>query len=270
MTRYSDIFHRLSAAKQGAFVPFTVIGFPTVSDSVEIIQSLLDGGADALELGIPFSDPVADGPVIQAAGVKAIEDGCTPDRCFEVISKIRTKNADIPIGLLVYANLVVSNGIDAFYAKCEKAGVDSVLIADLPVYEAAPFIIAARKHGVSPVFIAPPNASDDTLSKIASMTEGYTYVVSRSGVTGVDKDVVVENKEVFSKLKKCGAPPSMQGFGISTPDHVKRTLLSGADGAIVGSAVVAKINDGRGDIKKLCVDLRTFVADMKAATRMDR
>ena len=267
MSRYENMFNALSAKKEGAFVPFTVIGYPTVEASTAIIQALIDGGADALELGIPFSDPVADGPVIQAAGVTAIEAGATPKACFGVIDAVRKQNPEIPIGLLVYANLVVSNGIETFFDNCRNAGVDSVLIADLPVYEAAPFAAAAAARDVCPVFIAPPNASDDKLKEIASLTQGYTYVVTRSGVTGTDTTVQVENTAVFQKLKDSGAPPAMLGFGISTPDHVRTALSSGADGAISGSAVVAKITAGAADITALCADLKKFVSNMKAAAR---
>ena len=267
MSRYEKMFEGLTAKKEGAFVPFTVIGYPTVKASTAIIQALVDGGADALELGIPFSDPVADGPVIQAAGVKAIEAGANPKVCFDVIAAVRKQNPEIPIGLLVYANLVVSNRIETFFNYCRDTGVDSVLIADLPVYEAAPFIEAAAARDVCPVFIAPPNASDAKLKEIASLTKGYTYVVTRSGVTGTDTDVQVENTAVFQKLKDAGAPPSMLGFGISTPDHVRTALSSGADGAISGSAVVAKITAGAADIPSLCNDLKKFVSEMKAATR---
>ena len=248
-------------------VPFTVIGYPTVEASTEIIQALVDGGADALELGIPFSDPVADGPVIQAAGVRAISAGATPTACFEVIACIRKQNPEIPIGLLVYANLVVSNGIGAFFERCRTAGVDSVLIADLPVYEAAPFTAAAAAQDVCPVFIAPPNAPDEKLKEISALTKGYTYVVTRSGVTGSDTAVQVENTAIFQKLKENGAPPSMLGFGISSPDHVRTALASGADGAISGSAVVAKITAGLSDTASLCNELKAFVSDMKNATR---
>lgn len=265
MTRYKDMFSRLAEKNQGAFVPFTVIGFPGIEESIEIIQALVDGGADALELGIPFSDPVADGPVIQSAGARALETGTTPSKCFEAIAKIREKNPDIPIGLLVYANLAVSNGADNFYAACQTAGADSVLIADLPVYEAGPFVKAAEERNILPVFIAPPNASDERLEKIAALTEGYTYVTARSGVTGADEAVEIENKNIFQKLNGFGAPPSMLGFGISNPDHVRTAILSGADGAISGSAVVSKIAAGASDLEKLCAELRAFVSSMKAA-----
>lgn len=267
MTRYDEMFARLLEKKEGVFVPFTVLGLPTVQTSIEVIQALIDGGADALELGIPFSDPVADGPVIQAADVQAIEAGATPLACFEVIHTIREKNPNIPIGLLVYANLVVSNGVDAFYAQCLRVGVDSVLIADLPVYEARPFVKAAEAHGVCPVFIAPPNASDEKLAEISGLTKGYTYVVTRSGVTGVGTEMKVENSSIFKKLKEKGAPPALLGFGIATPAHVRTALKEGADGAISGTAVVAKVVEGAGDISKLCGELKIFVAAMKDATK---
>ena len=269
MNRYEEMFARLSEKREGAFVPFTVIGLPTIKDSITVIQALVDGGADALELGIPFSDPVADGPVIQAAGVQAIAAGATPPGCFEVIAAVREKNQDIPIGLLVYANLVVSNGVDAFYAQCQRTGVDSVLIADLPTFEAAPFIASARAHGVQPVFIAPPNASDEKLAEIAKHTEGYTYVVTRSGVTGVGTGMRVENTAVFQKLKDAGAPPAMLGFGIATPEHVRTALAAGADGAISGTAVVAKVVAGAGDVSRLCRELRAYIAEMKKGTAAD-
>ncbi len=266
MIRYKNMFSSLTAKGEGAFVPFTVVGYPTIEDSLSIIQAMVDGGADALELGIPFSDPVADGPVIQAAGVKAIENGATPEKCLRVITEIRKHNPNIPIGLLVYGNLLVSKGIERFYLECQKAGVDSVLVADLPVYEAEPFIKAAEQYNICPVFIAPPNSSEENLAKIASFTKGYTYVVARAGVTGADTDIDVADKDIFKKLKKAGAPPSMLGFGISRPEHVRKALVSGADGAISGSAVVAKITACEGDMEKTRKEILCFVSEMKQAS----
>ncbi len=139
--------------------------------------------ADALELGIPFSDPLADGPTIQNATLRAFAAGVTPAQCFEMLALIRQKHPTIPIGLLMYANLVFNKGIDEFYAQCEKVGVDSVLVADVPVEESAPFRQAALRHNVAPIFICPPNADDDLLRQIASYGRGYTYLLSRAGVT---------------------------------------------------------------------------------------
>jgi tryptophan synthase alpha chain len=262
------MFSGLSQKNEGAFVPFTVIGDPSLEASADIVEALVQGGADALELGIPFSDPVADGPTIQAAGVRALAAGVRPAGCFEVLAKVRADHPEIPIGLLVYANLVVAKGKDTFFKKAADAGVDSVLIADLPTFEAAEFVETATANGVQPVFIAPPNADQARLKTIASMTQGYTYVVARSGVTGCDDTVSIGHKSIFQTLKELGAPPSMLGFGISTPDHVRTGLKAGADGVISGSAVVSRVEKGAGDVKQLTADLTAFVSSMKAAARL--
>jgi tryptophan synthase alpha chain len=266
MGRYEKMFQSMREEKRGAFVPFTVIGDPTLEASADIIEALIAGGADALELGIPFSDPVADGPTIQAAAVRAIDAGATPQGCFEVLKRTRGDHPDIPMGLLVYANLVVANGEAAFFARARDAGVDSVLIADLPTFEAARFVEVAVGHDVAPVFIAPPNVGDERLGEIAKMTRGYTYVVARAGVTGCDQEVDVAHKSIFQKLKDRGAPPAMLGFGIATPDHVKTGLAAGADGVISGSAVVNRVAAGAKDLAKLKAELISFVKSMREAT----
>ncbi|HBI68504.1 MAG TPA: tryptophan synthase subunit alpha [Massilia sp.] len=183
MERYQQLFKRLQANKEGAFVPFVTLGDPTPALSLQIIDTLVEAGADALELGIPFSDPLADGPTIQNATLRAFAAGTTPAHCFEMLATIRQKYPDLPIGLLMYANLVFTNGVDAFYARCEQAGVDSVLVADVPVEESGPFRQAAMRHNVAPIFICPPNADDDLLRAIASWGRGYIYLLSRAGVS---------------------------------------------------------------------------------------
>lgn len=139
MERYETLFAQLKNRQEGAFVPFVTLGDPGPEQSLKIIDALIEGGADALELGIPFSDPLADGPTIQGAALRAFAAGVTPAQCFEMLAAIRQKHPTIPIGLLMYANLVFSPGIDAFYAQCARVGVDSVLVADVPVEESAPF-----------------------------------------------------------------------------------------------------------------------------------
>lgn len=171
MERYDNAFAQLKARQEGAFVPFVTLGDPGPEQSLKIIDTLIDAGADALELGIPFSDPLADGPTIQNATLRAFAAGVTPSQCFEMLAAIRQKHPTIPIGLLMYANLVFSRGIDAFYAECARVGVDSVLVADVPVEESAPFRQAAMRHNVAPIFICPPNADDDLLRQIASTDE---------------------------------------------------------------------------------------------------
>ena len=202
MERYNQLFQRLSAKKEGAFVPFVTLGDPTPELSLKIIDTLVEGGADALELGIPFSDPLADGPTIQGATLRAFAAGTTVAQCFEILAAVRQKYPELPIGLLMYANLVFSKGIDNFYAQCEAVGVDSVLVADVPIEESAPFRQAAVRHNVAPIFICPPNADDDLLREIASHGRGYTYLLSRAGVTGAENRASQPLNHLIDKLRE--------------------------------------------------------------------
>ncbi len=264
--RYQRMFNKLEQQGQAAFVPFVTLHDPDFDRSIEIIQCLIDSGADALELGIPFSDPIADGPVIQKASIRALNSGSTVDRSFELIKKIRSINPDIPIGLLVYSNLVVSNGMDHFYQLASQAKVDSVLIADVPTLEAAPFIDAANSADIKPIFIATPNASDDMLKQVASNGQGYTYLLSRAGVTGTEVRAEMPVENIVSALHKYQAPPCLLGFGISTPNQVKQALELPIGGVISGSAVVKIIEENLDNQTTLIQQLSGFIGEMKHAT----
>lgn len=267
MERYQLLFKRLAQTDEGAFVPFVTLGDPSPALSLQIIDTLIAAGADALELGIPFSDPLADGPTIQSANLRAFAAGVTPSHCFEMLTAVRQKHPTIPIGLLLYANLVFTNGIDNFYQRCAAAGVDSVLIADVPFEESAPFRHAAMKHGIAPIFICPPNADDDLLREIASHGRGYTYLLSRGGVTGTENRAQMPLYHLVEKLQAYHAAPPLQGFGISEPAQVKEVLAAGAAGAISGSAVVKIIEQYQQQPTEMLAHLTDFVRVMKAATR---
>ncbi|MEG3135775.1 tryptophan synthase subunit alpha [Rouxiella sp. T17] len=267
MERYQQLFARLESQKEGAFVPFVTLGDPNPELSLAIIDTLIEAGADALELGIPFSDPLADGPTIQNANLRAFAAGVTPTQCFELLAKIREKHPTIPIGLLMYANLVFHKGLDSFYARCAEVGVDSVLVADVPLEESAPFRAAAMRHNVAPIFICPPNASDALLREIASHGRGYTYLLSRAGVTGTEKRAITPLNHLVDKLREFRAAPPLQGFGISEPSQVKESLAAGAAGAISGSAIVRIIENNLDNPAEMLAQLSRFVTDMKAATR---
>ncbi len=267
MDRYQTLFTQLAKKNQGAFVPFVTIGDPNPALSYQIMETLIESGADALELGIPFSDPLADGPTIQAANIRALENKTTPAVCFELIAKIRTKYPDTPIGLLVYANLVFANGIDYFYALCQQAGVDSVLIADVPTNESHPFRQSAIEHNIHPIFIAPPSASDETLQTVASLSSGYTYLLSRAGVTGAETKADMPVAQLLERLNQFNAPPAILGFGISEPDQVAQAIKSGAAGAISGSATVKIIEQHQNDPAVLLDSLSSFIHSMKVATQ---
>ncbi|MEG2400781.1 MAG: tryptophan synthase subunit alpha [Citrobacter sp.] len=266
MERYENLFAQLKDRKEGAFVPFVTLGDPSVEQSLKIIDTLIEAGADALELGIPFSDPLADGPTIQEATLRAFAAGVTPSQCFEMLALIRQKHPTIPIGLLMYANLVFNKGIDEFYAQCEKVGVDSVLVADVPVEESAPFRTAALRHNVAPIFICPPNADDELLRQIATNGRGYTYLLSRAGVTGAENRAALPLHHLVEKLKEYNAPPALQGFGISAPEQVTGAIEAGAAGAISGSAIVKIIEKNVAAPEQMLAELKAFVSAMKAAT----
>jgi len=190
----------------------------------------------------------------------------TPTQCFEMLAAIRQKHPTIPIGLLMYANLVFNRGIDAFYAECARVGVDSVLVADVPVEESAEFRQAAMRHNVAPIFICPPNADDELLRQIASHGRGYTYLLSRAGVTGAENRAALPLHHLIEKLTEYHAAPPLQGFGISSPDQVTASVGAGAAGAISGSAIVKIIEKNLDNPTTMLAELKTFVQNMKAAT----
>lgn len=258
MTRYPAMFERLRRSGEGAFGAFAMLGDPDPGKSPAILDALVEGGADMIEVGIPFSDPVADGPVIQAAAVRALAAGARTADCFRLLAGFRARHPDVPVGILTYANVVVARGVESFYAAAAAAGVDSVLVADVPLLEAAPFLAAARSAGVAPVLITAPNTPPERLKRIAAEGEGYTYCVARAGVTGADSEVRFAG-DVIAALTAAGAPPPVLGFGIAEPGHVRLALAAGASGVISGSAIVDRIARGE--------DVRGFVAAMKAATR---
>ncbi|MFT4653415.1 MAG: tryptophan synthase alpha chain [Kangiellaceae bacterium] len=264
--RYEAMFTDLSAKKQGAFVPFVMLGDPDFETSIDIIRTLIGSGADALELGIPYSDPIADGPTIQKASIRALGSGIRPHDCFAIIKLIRAEFANIPIGLLLYSNLVLAKGIDTFYKSAFEAGVDSILIADVPLREADRFIATANNNNIQQILIAPPNASDETLSQIGDKSSGYTYLLGRAGVTGTESAVELPAAELVAKLEKYKVAPPLIGFGISTPEQVKSAIQAGAAGAISGSATVNIIAKHLSNHQDMHRHLGEFVAKMKAAT----
>ncbi|MDO6718075.1 tryptophan synthase subunit alpha [Psychrosphaera sp. 1_MG-2023] len=265
--RYSNLFAKLDQNAEGGFIPFVTIADPDLETSYEIIKTLIDAGADALELGIPFSDPIADGPTIQAANIRALDNPIRTQDCLDLIRRIRDEYPDTPIGLLLYSNLVLAKGIEQFYQLCNDAGVDSVLVADVPVRESKPFRLAAEKANIDAVFIVPPNVGDETLRQVASYSRGYTYLLSRSGVTGAESQAEMPADAMIKTMKAYHAAPPILGFGISTPKQVASAIAAGAKGAISGSAVVKIIENNLNDKQTMLSELAAFVRDMKAATK---
>jgi tryptophan synthase alpha chain len=256
MSRYAAMFDRLSG--EGAFGAFVMLGDPDLETSARMLDALVEGGADMIEVGVPFSDPVADGPVIQAAAQRALAAGVRVGDCFDLIASLRARNSDVPIGILTYANIVVARA--GFMRDAAEAGADSLLIADVPAIEAERFTLEMEQAGIEPVLIAAANTPDMTLSRIASLSKAYTYCVSRSGITGTHAGGEFDT-QLIGRLEKAGAPPTIFGFGISGPEHVRSALDAGSKGVICGSAIVDLVSR-RGDVA-------SFVQSLKAVTRND-
>lgn len=259
MSRYAQMFDRLDGG--GAFGAFLMLGDPDLETSARLLDAIVEGGADMVEVGIPFSDPVADGPVIQAAAQRALGSGVRVRDCFDLIASFRARHTDVPVGILTYANIVVAR--TGFSREAAEAGTDSLLIADVPSLEAEPFVREMEQVGIEPVLIAAANTPDSTLQRIARLSKAYTYCVSRAGITGThaggDFDL-----GLIARLKAAGAPPPVFGFGISKPEHVRSALSAGARGVICGSAIVAlAASDGLDGT-------RDFVARITAASKVVR
>ncbi|WP_324749465.1 tryptophan synthase subunit alpha [Sphingomonas sp. LY54] len=260
--RYAMMFDRLRGAGEGAFGAFVILGDPGIDATGTILDALVEGGADMIEVGIPFSDPVADGPTIQAAAERALAQGVTTADCFAMLKAFRSRHPHVPVGVLTYANLVLARGRDAFYRAAAEAGVDSVLVADVPAFEAAPFVQSARDHAIAPVLIAATNTPEATLQRIALLGQGYTYCVARAGVTGAETEMRLDHEGLLAALEREGAPPPVLGFGISTPDHVRAALAAGAAGVISGSAIVRLIER---DGAEAGPAIKAFVSEMRGA-----
>ena len=256
MSRYAAMFDRLNG--DGAFGAFVMLGDPDLETSARILDDLVEAGADMIEVGIPFSDPVADGPVIQAAAQRALAAGVRVADCLELIRSLRSRNSQVPIGILTYANIVVARA--GFIREAAEAGADSLLIADVPALEAEPFTREMEQAGIEPVLIAAANTPDATLQRIASLSKAYTYCVSRAGITGTHAGGEFDAR-LIDRVNRAGAPPPVFGFGISRPEHVRAALDAGAKGVICGSAIV--------DLVSAREDVRSFVQSLKAVTRND-
>ena len=218
-----------------AFIGFLTAGDPTFDASYANIMSLIKAGADLVEIGIPFSDPIAEGPVIQAADVRALKDGMTTDRAFELAAKVRSQT-NIPLVFMTYLNPVFKYGYDRFFAKCAEIGVDGLICPDMPFEEKSEADGIAKAHGISIISMIAPT-SEERIKAIAESADGFLYIVSSLGVTGVRSEIKTDLVGIMNSVKKYAKVPAAIGFGISTPEQAKK-MSALADGVIVGSAMV--------------------------------
>lgn len=276
MNRYKKIFTQLHQNKLGAFVPFVTIGDPNPITFISIVNTLIQSGADALELGIPFSDPVSDGPSIQKSIQRSFKAGMNFFNCLKLIEIIRTNNPNLPIGLLVYANLIFKNDINNFYKRCAKLSIDSVLVPDLPIEESYSFQKSANDYEISHIFMCPPNATSQLIEDIVSHhnnnNNGYIYLMSRPGVTGINKtefDCTVLNMLINRIKKKQKMLPILQGFGVYTPLQAHTSVQLGASGIILGSAIADIIETNQYNIKCLLTELQKLTQLMKKSMQLN-
>ncbi len=265
MSRYAACFQALRARGEKAFIPFFVIGDPDFEQSLEVVRAAVKAGADMLELGIGYSDPMADGPSIQAADLRALDAGSTVDRCLRFIREVRSFS-DVPIGLLVYYNIVLQRGIDRFCRDAARAGLDGILAADVPIEEAGPLIHGCRASGIDPIFMVTPTITEARLTKILKHADGFLYMVALLGATGARGDLHPDILRLLKRVRTRTDLPMCAGFGISRAEHVRTLSGSDADGSIIGSAIVDIIARNLGSRKKMIREVAAFVKKMKAET----
>ncbi len=258
-------FRELEERKEGALIGFVTAGDPSTEASEEIIDSLIEGGVDILELGLPFSDPIADGPIIQKSAERALKGGMNPDIYFNIAKNIK---ADIPLVCLTYYNLVLQRGLERFVSDCVDSGISALIVPDLPIEEAEPLLEYCRKYEVDFIFLAAPTTTDKRLRKILDEATGFLYVVGLLGVTGVREEFSDTIKPTLEKVRSLKPKiPLAVGFGISKPEHVRGVLEAGAQGAIVGSAFVKLVNENSKDAAKAAERIRELCVELKNATR---
>jgi len=264
MRTYKQVFSELAEAKRAALIPFFVIGDPDFDTSLAIVEAAIDAGADILELGIPFSDPIADGPTIQKADIRAMTSGMNVQKGLEFVRKVKDYK-DIPIGLLMYYNLIYQYGTEKFFNDFHQAGVNSVLVADLSIDDADEIVEPAVSAGLDTVFMVTPNTKPDRMELIASRTTGFIYTVSVLGVTGIREKLSDMVEGLVGKLKKLTSVPVCVGFGISKAEHAAMVVSAGADGVIIGSKIVGLIESNLGSREKMLAEISTFLSEVKRA-----
>jgi tryptophan synthase alpha chain len=243
-----------------------MVGYPSHKDTMSAVRGLIDGGADIIELGFPFSDPLADGPVIQHASTISLEKGTKMSQFLDLVRQIR-KESQVPLVLMTYTNILYHKGYEKFFKMAKEAGLDGIITPDMTVEESKEYLRAAKKHGLDTIFLVSPNTSKSRLQEIVKQTTGFLYLVSVFGTTGVQNKIQNYTIDALKNTKKVanGKVPVGIGFGISTPDDIKSYIKYGADAAIVGSALIKLIE--KTPPAKIQGIVANYVRKLKAATK---
>jgi tryptophan synthase alpha chain len=268
MSGIANVFQKLKVQGDGALIGYVTGGDPEPRFTPVIAEALVKGGVDILELGIPFSDPIADGPTIQAASVRALEAGTTPKMVLGMAGEVKKKHS-VPVVILTYFNPVFRMGLENFFRLAKSCGVDGVVVPDLPVEEAEAYREAARTCGVDTIFLAAPSTSMERLRKIVGCTSGFLYLVSHFGVTGAREALEDSTVQLIKRVLPytVGRVPLAVGFGVSKPEHAKLIIQSGADGVIVGSAFVNVVHRHQGDADRMLEEIEKTARRLKEAMK---
>jgi tryptophan synthase alpha chain len=268
MNAIKEAFQKAKAHGNGALIGYVTAGDPKPELTPKIADALIKGGVDILELGLPFSDPIADGPTIQAASVRALAAGTTPLKVLKIAREIR-RSHDIPVVIMTYYNPVFRIGLEKFCSLAKECMVDGLIVPDLPVEEAGDYREAATKFGLDTIFLAAPSTSHERLKEIVECSSGFLYLVSHFGVTGVKPAVEDSTIQLVKRVLPftSGKIPLAVGFGVSKPEHVKRLISAGADGVIVGSAFINLIRTNQEKIDVLLKELQAAASELKKATK---
>lgn len=244
-----------------AFIPFITCGDPDLETTAKVVREAVANGADLIELGIPFSDPTAEGPVIQGANIRALKGGVTTDKVFDLVRELR-KDVTVPMVFMTYANVVFSYGADKFISTCKEIGINGLILPDLPYEEKDEFLLLCKKYGVDLISLIAPT-SENRIAMIAKEADGFIYLVSSLGVTGTRSEINTDLKAIVDVIRQNSSVPCAIGFGISTPEQAKK-MADIADGAIVGSAIIKIIEQYGKDAPKYVGE---YVKSMKDAIR---
>lgn len=265
MNTLQSVFQKAKANGSGCLIGYITAGDPTPESTPKIADALIRGGVDILELGLPFSDPIADGPTIQNASLRALNAGTTPKRVLEIAEEIKSQH-DVPVVIMTYYNPVFHYGLDSYLRDSKAAGVDGFIVPDLPVEEADDYRKAAAPHELDTIFLASPATSKDRLAKIVAASSGFLYLVSRFGVTGAQGSVADSTVQLIKKVQPltAGKVPLAVGFGISKPEHVQTVIGAGADAAIVGSAFINIVEQNK---QNMLLELEQTAKALKTATK---
>jgi tryptophan synthase alpha chain len=236
-SRIGAAFERAKAAGRPALIAYLIPGYPEVGDSDAVFDAVIEGGADMVEVGIPFSDPLADGATIQRAAFEALQNGTTPSACIEFVRRARSRHSSVPIVFMSYLNPVLSYGLEAFAKDAAGAGADGCILVDLPVEEAADASAVLARNGLDLVLLVAPTSTEDRIRRIAALASGFLYCVSVTGVTGARDKLPADLLEFLARVRGCTNLPLAVGFGMSRRDHVE-ALTGVADGVVVGTAIV--------------------------------